>query len=202
MSKFKVGERYRFDREGDYHHNLVIEIKEIGTKYNGRKFYVYDVISGNDDAGCIIFDEGSEFEKHLVPVHDKCQPIVIYRNGRQVIALDKNSGKRGVAIGSPDDNFDFNTGAKLAFERLMAPEPLNCKICITKKSGCASLTVGRIYEIKNGKFSLDGGLTVPLGEPLYSIEDLKKFLRSENPDSNYKGANLSAFPVEFVEVVE
>ena len=49
------------------------------------------------------------------------EPIIIYRNGDEVIALDKNTGKKGVAKCSPEDEFDFNIGAKLAFERLMNP---------------------------------------------------------------------------------
>ncbi len=48
--------------------------------------------------------------------------IVIYRKDYDVIALDKRTGKKAVAKCSPDDEFDFNIGAKLAFERLEALE--------------------------------------------------------------------------------
>ena len=44
--------------------------------------------------------------------------IVIYRKDSEVIAMDKSTGRTGVAKCSPDDEFDFNIGAKLAFERL------------------------------------------------------------------------------------
>ena len=44
--------------------------------------------------------------------------IVIYRKDSDVIALDKRTGKKSIAKCSPDDEFDFNIGAKLAFERL------------------------------------------------------------------------------------
>lgn len=44
--------------------------------------------------------------------------IVIYRKDSDVIALDKRTGRKAVAKCSPDDEFDFNIGAKLAFERL------------------------------------------------------------------------------------
>ena len=37
----------------------------------------------------------------------------------QVIAFDKATGKKAVAKCHPGDEFDFNIGAKLAFERLM-----------------------------------------------------------------------------------
>lgn len=51
------------------------------------------------------------------------QPIIIYHKGDRVIALDKNTGKKGVAKCSPDDRFDFCVGAKLAFDKLMERGP-------------------------------------------------------------------------------
>lgn len=51
------------------------------------------------------------------------QPIVIYHKGNKVIALDKNTKKKGIAKCSPDDKFDFYAGAKLAFDRLMRSSP-------------------------------------------------------------------------------
>ena len=50
------------------------------------------------------------------------ETIVIYRKGKEVIALDKATGKKAVAKCCPDDEFDFNTGAKLAFDRLLGIE--------------------------------------------------------------------------------
>lgn len=44
--------------------------------------------------------------------------IVIYRKDSDVIALDKRTGEKSIAKCSPDDEFDFNIGAKIAFERL------------------------------------------------------------------------------------
>lgn len=55
----------------------------------------------------------------IAPVN---QTIVIYRKGAEVIALDKTTGNKAVAKCSPEDTFDFETGAKLAFERLYAPK--------------------------------------------------------------------------------
>lgn len=46
------------------------------------------------------------------------ETIVIYRKDNEVIALDKSTGKKAVAKCSPADEFNFNTGAKLALERL------------------------------------------------------------------------------------
>lgn len=48
------------------------------------------------------------------------KPIVIYRVGRTVVALDQNTEETGVAKCHPTDDFDFSVGAKLAFERLLS----------------------------------------------------------------------------------
>ena len=55
-------------------------------------------------------------ETDLEPINET---IVIYRKDREVIAVDKVTGDKAIAKCSPEDTFDFNVGAKLAFERLM-----------------------------------------------------------------------------------
>ena len=52
----------------------------------------------------------------LEPVNET---IVIYRKDSEVIAVDKVTGDKAIAKCSPEDTFDFNIGAKLAFDRLM-----------------------------------------------------------------------------------
>lgn len=49
----------------------------------------------------------------------KDETIVIYRKDNKVIALDKPTGEKAEANCNPADEFDFRTGAKLAFNRLM-----------------------------------------------------------------------------------
>lgn len=53
--------------------------------------------------------------------------IVIYRNGSETVALDKTTGKKAVAKCSPEDTYDFYTGAQLAFERLTKPAVIEVK---------------------------------------------------------------------------
>ena len=50
------------------------------------------------------------------------ETIVIYRNDNKVIALDKSTGEKAEANCNPADEFDFRTGAKLAFNRLMGED--------------------------------------------------------------------------------
>lgn len=52
----------------------------------------------------------------------KDETIVIYRNDNKVIALDKSTGEKAEAKCNPADEFDFRTGANLAFNRLMGED--------------------------------------------------------------------------------
>lgn len=52
----------------------------------------------------------------------KEETIVIYRNDNKVVALDKSTGEKAEAKCNPADEFDFRTGAKLAFNRLMGED--------------------------------------------------------------------------------
>ncbi len=40
-----------------------------------------------------------------------------------MIALDKRTGEKAIAKCSPEDEFDFEVGAKLAFDRLLSKKP-------------------------------------------------------------------------------
>jgi hypothetical protein len=109
-----------------------------------------------------------------------CNTVVIYTNGNKVIAVDKATGETGVAICSPEDEFDFFTGADLAFERLRGrAEPAKERgpkyysgeiVCVKTKAD--NLTVGKIYKVKNGKFTDDWGRTHGEPYPYTSFEDL------------------------------
>lgn len=107
--KFKVGERYTSKLFVDK--GAVIEITEISG----------DVVSYKDIAGRTYsvknFEIGSLFSDMLKKVGS--ETIVIYRNDNKVIALDKSTGEKAEAKCNPADEFDFRTGAKLAFNRLM-----------------------------------------------------------------------------------
>lgn len=106
--------------------------------------------------------------------------IVIYAKDNQVIALDKATGKTGVAICSPEDRFDFLLGADLAFMRLRGrakpPKERGPKyysgeiVCVN--TDAANLTVGKIYKVKNGKFLDDFNKVHGEPYPYISFKDL------------------------------
>lgn len=75
--------------------------------------------------------KGSRSVGEVFSVEEKCfdlvrkakqETIVIYRNDSKVVALDKTTGKKAEAKCNPADEFDFRTGAKLAFNRLMGED--------------------------------------------------------------------------------
>lgn len=109
----------------------------------------------------------------------KSEHIIIYRDGNSVIAKDRSTGKNAVAKCHPDDEFDFMVGAKLALERLSQPdEPkyYNGKV-VCVKSSLSSLTVGKIYEVKDGQFKDDNGDVMPIY--IKSFEDFDKHFLSK-----------------------
>lgn len=110
--KFKVGERYTSKLFVDK--GAVIEITEISG----------DVVSYKDIAGRTYsvknFEIGSLFSDMLKKVGS--ETIVIYRNDNKVVALDKSTGEKAEVKCNPADEFDFRTGAKLAFNRLMGED--------------------------------------------------------------------------------
>lgn len=113
MSKvgtFKVGDK--------------VIIKDDCPWFPGQKGTIRDDDGGGYLNFTVILDNGGSVyldERYIVPQKqvksDEC--IVIFRKDREVIALDKSTGKKAVAKCSPEDTFDFKVGAKLAFERLM-----------------------------------------------------------------------------------
>lgn len=116
------------------------------------------------------------------------ETIVLYRKNNRVIALNKSTGEKAEAICSPTDTFDFRTGAKLAFDRLMgeksgaaaasAPEPVkyNGKIIFTK--GDDIFKTGHIYEVKDGKMNLPYGIKFPFyADDFTSFAHMKKCFR-------------------------
>lgn len=109
--KFKVGDRYKSGYFAD--NDAVIEITEIS---GGTVFYK-DVVG--ESIGLKHFQIGSIFSAALEKVDTT---IVIYRKDNKVVALDKSTGEKAEANCNHADEFDFRTGAKLAFNRLMGED--------------------------------------------------------------------------------
>lgn len=131
MNKFKIGDRVKvkdnffttYDIK-DKFGTVIVEYKtdclvKFDDFHDGGNGTMYDKdIDGTDLSGkqCLYMDKAN-IEK-IAP-----ETIVIYKKDRQVIALDKSTGKKAIARCNPEDKFDFNIGARLAFERLTSSEP-------------------------------------------------------------------------------
>lgn len=124
--KFKVGERYKSRMILD--NAAVIEITEINGDFVSYK----DVV--RETSGRKMFEIGSLFSDNLEKVGS--ETIVIYRNDNKVVALDKSTGEKAEAKCNPSDEFDFRTGAKLAFNRLMGEDvkPDDCVREVKRKA--------------------------------------------------------------------
>lgn len=115
MFKFEVGKLYRIGGDMSEHVGKVIRITDR-RPFVGSNHYKYEMVHGASIGILNFFDEKSVMGEGLIPVQEM---IVIYRKDNKVVALDKATGKEGVARCAPDDTFNFETGAKIAFGRLV-----------------------------------------------------------------------------------
>lgn len=145
-------------------------------------------------------------DTHLKKINET---IVLYRKDNRVIALDKSTGERAEAICSPKDNFDFHTGARLAFQRLLGepeavPTPMpelvkyNGKVIFVK--GDYTFKTGHIYEVKDGKL-INGVRKYPFGDNDFftSLADIRAYFDRKTR----KQSSWTAFKhLELIEVLE
>jgi hypothetical protein len=119
MHKFKIGKLYRVGNGmGDETGNIIRIKEEIANDTHSA--FRYEIVSEKMPRWFHnTFETGSIFAKSLTPVEEK---IVIYRNDNKVVAVNKVTGKEGVARCAPDDTFNFETVAKLAFKRLVGED--------------------------------------------------------------------------------
>lgn len=120
--KFKVGDRVvekKGQKKGivvdfskDYE-NVLVKFGGWNEGHDGR---------GHTESGKTYHGKHCWYfcEEQLEIIKD--ETIVIYRNENKVVALDKSTGEKAEANCNPADEFDFRTGAKLAFNRLMGED--------------------------------------------------------------------------------
>ena len=183
---FKVGDRVRVVKN-------VSHCAEIGATgvicYCDGKDGIYDCGVRFDKANPRFHSCGDKCEKdrgqyvmayEIEKIAPFTEKIVITSDGKTTLARLYENGKvtrTAEAKCSPSDKFDFAVGAKLAFERLnekTEPKKLfNGKaVCIEKANDYCAYTVGKIYEFKDGKTTLDNGESYPKnGNEVTSIDD-------------------------------
>ena len=124
--KFKVGDRVKVKKDIVTINRRTVgkcgTVKELLTdNYCSVEFDEF--VGGHDCNGLAKEGHGwNHAEDALDSVKTQNETIVIYRNDNKVVALDKSTGDKAEAISNPADEFDFRTGAKLAFNRLMGED--------------------------------------------------------------------------------
>ena len=144
--KFKVGDKVSIVKPTKEHGKLKGEIAEITFIVPDKQYQYRYVLTFEHQEDCYYFKAD---ELKLVSREE----IIIYRDGNNIIALDKATKCKGIARYNPVDDFNFDTGAKLAFERLQdikgKGKVYNGKVVCIK--GCCGFETGRIYNVVGGK---------------------------------------------------
>lgn len=121
MRKFKVGDVVKPNKKADENYTITttsVVREAIVTELRDYTMEI-KIIKGSHSVGEVFTVE----EKYFDLVRKaKQETIVIYRNDNKVVALDKTTGEKAEAKCNPADEFDFRTGAKLAFNRLMGED--------------------------------------------------------------------------------
>lgn len=176
--KFKVGDRVRILDGSNIPNYAGGWCPSVMKDYVGQVFEISRVMEN----GYMIRKSVLLWDERGLELADKKETIVIYRKGDEVIALDKVSGKTGVAKCGRNDTFDFATGARIAFERLLEepkpeePKYFTGKVVCTYAFG-SGLTEGKVYVITNGVGYGDNG-TPLTNRPIESVVELNRRLIS------------------------
>lgn len=135
------------------------------------------LLTYSDSIFCFIDKKIKEISVNEYLERDKNQNIIIYRNGNKVIAKNKLTGTTVEVKCHPDDEFDFMTGAKLAFDRLIkiaTPQYYNGKVVCINNAGLG-FKAGKIYEFIDGRCIDDSNRYFPsIRPPFLSIDELNE----------------------------
>lgn len=175
LKKFKIGDRVRCIHARDDNFSIVGRIGTIRVIERGRLPIGVEfdeaITDGHDLQGYIRSGRGFWVEvEDCKLIND--EKIVIYRKDNEVIAKDCITGKTAVAKCDPRDEFKFETGAKLALERLYENVTFTM-LCVKDYAGV--LTRGKIYE------AIDGAITYDDGNKGFKYDSFKDYA-SRNPD--------------------
>lgn len=145
--KFHVGDVVKPNKKADENYTITttsVVIEAIVTELRDYTMEI-KIIKGSCSVGEVFTVEEKCFD--LVR-KAKQETIVIYRNDNKVVALDKTTGKKAEAKCNPADEFDFRTGAKLAFNRLMGED---VKTDIGVREVKRKAKIGEYVKVVNAK---------------------------------------------------
>lgn len=173
--KFKIGDRVRCINNGMLHNNIA---GKFGTIVRVLWHDTYSVefdenIGGHTCNGAAKEGHGWNCDCEML-TRAGDESIIIYRKDCAVIALDKRSGKKGIAKCHPGDTFDFETGAKLAFDRLLVNDKFGAPEHIYKVGDKVKvIDTGKLYTTYFKKVELmtdDAGVLARYAYDKYSCD--------------------------------
>lgn len=145
--KFHVGDVVKPNKKADENYTITttsVVREAIVTELRDYTMEI-KIIKGSHSVGEVYTVE----EKYFDLVRKaKQETIVIYRNDQKVIALDKTTGEKAEAKCNTADEFDFRTGAKLAFSRLMGED---VKTDIGVREVKRKAKIGEYVKVVNAK---------------------------------------------------
>lgn len=145
--KFHVGDVVKPNKKADEEYTITttsVVREAIVTELRDYTMEI-KIIKGSCSVGEVFTVEEKCFD--LVR-KAKQETIVIYRNDNKVVALDKSTGKKAEAKCNPADEFDFRTGAKLAFNRLIGED---VKTDIGVREVKRKAKIGEYVKVVNAK---------------------------------------------------
>ena len=122
VNKFNVGERYKVGANALVEAGNTIEI--TGVDCNRVYYKTIEAVAGSNKVSDD-FDARSAFAEKLIPVTGDEEKIIITRKGNKTYAkryVNNTVVEKALARCNPVDEFDFNIGAKIAFDRLLGIE--------------------------------------------------------------------------------
>jgi hypothetical protein len=185
MKEFKIGDRVRVidtfankdmkNKVGtvvDFDENIFC-LWEIGVEFDEKLDWGGHSCDGKGKQGFCRWG----LKRELELVEDR--KIVITTDGKETLARlydGKKVIKTATAKCSRNDAFDFNTGARLAFERLFKTAAEKKEKYYNGKVVCIRserdyFTVGKVYEFVDGQIEDNVGDWSPVGSRITSIEE-------------------------------
>lgn len=157
--KYRIGEKVTVLDGSEAQHYAAGWIDPM-NRYVGKTLRVMHQQSDGGYPVYKLVDGGgwSYDERYLAPANSVAPTtsdrIVVYidkKDPSKVIAKDVSTGRTGVAKCSPEDTFNFYTGAKLAMDRLLGVEEMEQKIEIGDTVEFISDKVGVFFPEYGGK---------------------------------------------------
>ena len=138
-SKFKIGDKIKATKNNPYTvTNRDMKVGVVTKEATSRGIIEIMILDHKDKSNNREkYNVNQKFFEKI-----KNDTIVIYREDNKVTALDKSTGEKAIARCNPTDTFDFRTGAKLAFDRLMGKEKSDVQQDIPNVVKCNRYEVG------------------------------------------------------------